>query len=71
MSKDEDYLRNAEECQRMATASKSVPERLSWLALTESWLRLLLGFRPTPHLDTFDAELKGRGTQQELSHLSH
>jgi hypothetical protein len=40
MSKRDDYLANAAECQRMVNITRNPDERRMWQGMTESWLRM-------------------------------
>ena len=41
MSKADEYRRNAEECSRMAQATRNPEDKAAWLRLADSWLRML------------------------------
>jgi hypothetical protein len=41
MSKADEYLSNAAECQRMADITRSPAEKALWLQMAESWRRMV------------------------------
>jgi hypothetical protein len=43
MSKRDEYLANAAECQRMAHRTRNESERKTWQEMAESWLHLAAG----------------------------
>ena len=40
MGSQDDYVRHAEECQRLASTRKSEADIASWLQLADGWMRL-------------------------------
>jgi hypothetical protein len=40
MRKLDEYLANAEECERMAEISQNPGEKAAWLQMAQQWLRL-------------------------------
>ena len=71
VTKSEDYLRNAEECQRMADQAPTDREKRSWMKLAESWLRMVVVRKAiveeTPEQKKFDIAVKNKGTGQKRS----
>ena len=49
MTKDE-CARNAAECSHMAGLAKGTDEKISWLRLADSWLRLACASQGTKHV---------------------
>jgi len=80
MSNAEDYARHAEECQNMAACVRGEAEKVAWLKLAESWLKVM---RTETELsadkgadkgnadEQFDAALAASDTGQERSKSSH
>ena len=71
VTKSEDYLRNAEECQRMADQAPTDREKRSWMKLAESWLRMIVVRKviveQTADQKNFETALKKKGTGQKRS----
>jgi hypothetical protein len=70
MTKSDEYRANAHECQRMADRTVNNAEKVQWLRLAQSWLRMLQR-TDTSKADSFRGEEDARGTGQEDSHSSH
>lgn len=68
MNKFDEFRANAEECQRMADATKNPGDKRRWLQMAESWLRMVK--RATAG-DRFDSAARQHGTHQMKSDASH
>jgi hypothetical protein len=44
MSKRDEYLANAAECQRMVNITRNPDERRMWQGMTESWSRMAMNW---------------------------
>ena len=66
-----DYERHAEECQNMAARVRSEAEKVAWLKLAESWLRVMRTQAELSPDEQFDTALTASGTGQEPSEASH
>jgi hypothetical protein len=71
MNKRDEYLWNAEECQRMADLSRNHSDKSRWLQLAEKWLRLVpvTAFQKAP--DSFDRMRQQSGTGRKESASAH
>ena len=70
MTKSDEYLAHANECQRMAEQTRNPVEKHTWLQLAESWLRMIRQRKLTAS-EKFDAAERATGTHQEKSAASH
>ena len=72
MSKNDEYLANAAECQRMARFTRNESEKRTWLemAMAESWLRLIHPSQSSELADRFDA-LEQHGARELRSRTEH
>jgi hypothetical protein len=43
MSADDEFRRNADECFRMADATRNERDKAAWLRIAEKWLRMIRG----------------------------
>jgi hypothetical protein len=71
MRSSADYARHAEECQNMAACVRSEAEKVAWLKLAESWLRVMRTQAELSPDEQFDAALTASGTGQDRSETSH
>ena len=71
MRSAEDYARHAEECQNMAACVRNETEKVAWLKLAESWLRVMRTEAELSPGEQFDAVLTAADTGQERSKSSH
>ena len=58
------YTDRAEECRRMALRARTEAERVSWLALAESWLRMFQAANATSAEETLEARETALGSDQ-------
>ena len=70
MSKSDEYLAHANECQRMAEQTRNPGEKQAWLQLAESWMRMIRQRKLTAS-DQFDAAESATETHQQKSTASH
>lgn len=70
-SKYDDYHRNADYCLRMALSASSDEYRASWLAVAQSWLRMIPPDRVKTAQQIFDEYVQAHGTGQDDSTSSH
>lgn len=70
MSKSDEYRANAYECQRMADRTADDAEKVQWLRLAQSWLRML-SRSGSSQADADRGEQAGGGTGQGDSQSSH
>jgi hypothetical protein len=71
MGKRDEYLQNANECQRMADQSRNASDKSSWLRLAEKWLRMVPKVAKQKASDAFDTAHTEQGTGQRKSDSSH
>lgn len=71
MTKRDEYIDNATECQRMADQSRNPSDKSSWLRLAEKWLRMIPKTAQQKASDTFDSAQSAKGTGQQNSDKSH
>ena len=69
-SRDEEYLRQAENAERQADTAKLDSERESWLRIAQGWMSMVRK-RPQTATESFDAQSKAEGTGQEDSEASN
>ena len=63
--------RHAEECQNMAACVRNEAEKVAWLKLAKSWLRVMRTEGELSAGEQFDAALSATDTRQERSKSSH
>lgn len=70
MAKEDEFRSNADECQRMADRTVNGAEKVQWLRLAQSWLRMI-HTRDRPSADGFDgakAPTMSRAEEPKSSH---
>jgi hypothetical protein len=61
MTKNDEYLANAAECQRMARFTRNESEKRTWMDMAESWLRLIQPSQTSDRFDTIEpGDLRSR-----------
>jgi hypothetical protein len=69
-TKDEEYLRQAQNAEKQAHSAKLHTEREAWLRIAQGWMSMVRK-RPQTATESFDAQSKAVGTGQEDSEASN